>query len=199
MENKSLLWKESVNKAFYGFLAFTLLSGVVGGIVSLVSGAAGIASLASGGSGAGLVMPLIVGILAIAGYVYYFLGIKGMKAASVGNVIEPGTSQIYTGALLALIGAVVDLIPLLGWVAAILSIISFVLMFLGFGKIRDLAVNSNAAAGAKQLWLAMLLGLIGAVIGFIPFIGGIISMIISIVVLVFGFLGWKNISNSELE
>lgn len=199
MEQKKLLWKESVNKAFYGFLGQTLLGGIIGGIVSLVSGAAGVASLLSGGGGGALMIPIIVGILALVAYAYYFLGIKGMKTASVGNVIEPGTSQLYTGALCGLIGALVGIIPLLGWAGGILEIISFVLMFLGFGKIRDLATNPNAAAGAKQLWLAMLLGLIGAVISFIPFIGGIISMIISIVVLVFGFLGWKNISNSQLQ
>lgn len=182
---KNLLWKESVNKAFYGFLALTLLGGVIGTIVSLVSGASA--------------LPTIIRILALAGYVYYFIGIRGMKIASVGNVIEPGTSQVYTGALCALIGAVIGVIPVIGFIGSILEIVAFVLIFLGFGKIRDLAKNANAAAGAKQLWLAMLLGLIGAVISFIPFIGGIIDMIISIVVLVFGFLGWKNISNSELE
>jgi uncharacterized membrane protein len=97
-----------------------------------------------------------------------------------------------------LIGAILSVIPLLGLIGGILDIIAFVLMFLGFGKIRDLATNENAKQGAKQLWLAMLLGLIGAVIAIIPVVGTIISMIISIVVLVFGFLGWKNISNSEL-
>ena len=116
----------------------------------------------------------------------------------MGHVSAPGTSQVYTGALCALIGAVISLIPLLGLIGGILDIIAFVLMFLGFGKIRDLATNENAKQGAKQLWLAMLLGLIGAVISIIPVVGTIISMIISIVVLVFGFLGWKNISNSEL-
>lgn len=199
MENKSQLWKASVNKAFYGFLAYTLLSGVVGAIVGLVSGAAGLASLASGGGGGGLLGPIIVGVLALVGYVYYFIGVKGMRDSAVDTPLQDGTAKVYKGVLLGLIATIVDIIPLLGIVAFVLNIIAFVFMMQGFGILRKLPINELAAKGAQQLWLVMLLSLIGVIIGIIPLVGGVLSLICSIAVLVYAFLGWRNFSNSELE
>ncbi len=198
MENKSQLWKASVNKAYYGFLTYTLLGGVVGAIVSLVSGAAGIASLVSGGGGGALAGPIIVGILALAGYVYYFLGIKGMKESAAETVLGQGTAQLYKGALLGLIGAGVALIPFIGFIGAILKIVGFVFMMMGFNVIRKIALNEQAAKGAQQLWIMMILSLVAVAINIIPLVGAVISMLINIAVLVFAFLGWRNFSNSEL-
>lgn len=198
MENKSLLWKSSVNKAFYGYLTYTLLGGIVGSIVSLVSGAAGLASLATGGGGASLLGPVIVNILALAGFVYYFLGIKGMRDAAVGTQMETGTANVYKGAMLGLVGIVVKIIPVIGFVGTIVSIIGFIFMMMGFNNIRQLPLAGLAAKGAQQLWLMMVLTIVGAVLGFIPLAGGVLKMICSLAVIFFTFFGWKNFSNSEL-
>ena len=198
MENKSLLWKTSVNKAFYGYLTYTLLGGVVGAIVSMVSGAAGLASLANGGSGASLAGPIIVNILALAGFVYYYLGIKGMKAAAVGTQMEEGTANVNKGAVLGLVGVIIKIIPLIGFIGTILSIVGFVYMMMGFNKLRKLPLAGLAAKGAQQLWLMMVLTLVGAVLGIIPLAGGVLKMICSLAALFYTFFGWKNFSNSEL-
>lgn len=198
MEN-SKIWKASVTKAFYGFLAYKLLGGVVGAIVGLASGAAGIASIASGGGGGALLGPILVGILALAGYVYYFLGIKGMKESAAGSIMGEGTAQVYKGALLGLIGTVIGIIPLLGFVGVILEIVGFVFMMMGFNKLRQLSLNAMAAKGAQQLWLMMVLSLVSAALSLIPLVGNILSLILSVVILVLAFLGWKNFANSELE
>ena len=199
MENKSLLWKSSVNKAFYGYLAYTLLGGVVGAIVSLASGAAGVASLVSGGSGASLAGPIIVSILALAGYVYYYLGIKGMRDSAVDTQMAEGTANVYKGAMLGLVGVIVKIIPVIGFVGTIISIIGFIYMMMGFNKLRKLSLTGLAAKGAQQLWLMMVLTIVGAVLGFIPLAGSVLKMICSLAVLFYTFFGWKNFSNSELE
>lgn len=199
MENKQTIWKESVNKAFYGFMAYTLLSGIIGAIVSMVSGAAGLASLANGGGGGALLGPIIVAIIAVAGYVYYFLGIKGMSESSVGYAIEDGTKKLFKGAKLGLIGAIIECIPLISIVGTILSIAGFVFMLIGFDMIRKSALNPQASKGAHQLWLVMVLTIVGAVISIIPLIGNIGSLICNILVIVYAFLGWRNFSNSELQ
>lgn len=195
--SNSALWKESVNKAFYGYLGYTLLSGIVGAIVGMADTASAVASLANGGGG-GSSLGLICDILALAALVYYFLGIKGMKESAVGTVLAEGTANLYTGALLGVIGALVGIIPLIGMVGGLVEIVGWVFMFLGFGKIRKTNLSGLAAKGAQQLWLMMLLTLIGAVIGLIPLIGTVIGLILSIVVLVLAFLGWKNFSNSTI-
>ena len=112
---RSQIWKASVTKAFYGFLAYKLLGGVVGAIVGLVSGAAGVASIINGGGGGALLGPILVGILALAGYVYYFLGIKGMKESAETTLMGDGTAKVYKGALLGLVGTLIAIIPLLGF------------------------------------------------------------------------------------
>lgn len=194
MENKAELWKASVNKAFYGFLTYTLLTGVVGAIIALVSGAAALASLASGEGAGGFLGPIIVGILGLLGYIYYFLGIKGMRDSTVGTQMEDGTAKIYRGALFGLVGTILDIIPFLGIVGLIFNIIGFVFMMQGFGILRKLPIDELAAKGAQQLWTMMLVSLIGIVLAFIPFLG----IICSVVVLVYAFMGWRNFSNSEL-
>ncbi len=192
------IWKASVQKAFYGFVGYTLLSGVVGGIISLTSAAAGAASLLSGGGGGAMLGPIVVGILALVAYVYYFLGIKGMKEGAVGSIFEEGAAQLYKGALLGLIGAIVSIIPLIGFVGSIVSLIGFIFMLLAFGKLKKLQASEYITKGAKQLWISMIVQLVAVVIGLIPFVGGIIAMICSIVVLVLSFLGWRNLSKSEI-
>lgn len=183
MENKNLIWKSSVQKAFYGLLAFTLLSGFLGSLIDFLADEP---------------IPTIVSILALVGYVYYFLGVKGMKASAQGSVMEQGTANLYSGTLLALIGAIVDVVPLLGWVAAIIKIIGFFKMMSGFNSLRNVATNPLAAKGAKQLWTMMILTIVATVLGLIPLAGDIIEMLISIPALILTFLGWKNFSNSEL-
>lgn len=196
---RSQIWKESVTKAFYGFLAYKLLGGVVGAIVGLASGAAGVASIINGGGGGALLGPVLVGILALAGYVYYFLGIKGMKESATATLMGDGTAKVYKGALLGLVGTLIGIIPLIGFIGTILEIVGFVFMMMGFNSLRQLSLNELAAKGAHQLWLMMVLSIVSAVVGIIPLVGNILSLILSIVILALAFLGWRNFANSSLE
>ena len=196
---KSQIWKASVSKAFYGFLAYKLLGGVVGAIVGLASGAAGVASIINGGGGGALLGPILVGILALAGYVYYFLGIKGMKESAAETPMGDGTAKVYKGAMLGLVGTLIGIIPLLGFIGTILEIIGFVFMMMGFNSLRQLSLNELAAKGAHQLWLMMVLSVVSAVVSIIPLVGNILSLILSIVILALAFLGWRNFANSSLE
>ena len=196
---RSQIWKSSVTKAFYGFLAYKRLGGVVGAIVGLASGAAGVASIINGGGGGALLGPILVGILALAGYVYYFLGIKGMKESAETTLMGDGTAKVYKGALLGLVGTLIGIIPLLGFIGTILEIIGFVFMMTGFNSLRQLSLNELAAKGAHQLWLMMVLSVVSAVVSIIPLVGNILSLILSIVILALAFLGWRNFANSSLE
>ena len=196
---RSQIWKSSVTKAFYGFLAYKLLGGVVGAIVGLASGAAGVASIINGGGGGALLGPVLVGILALAGYVYYFLGIKGMKESAETTLMGDGTAKVYKGALLGLVGTLIGIIPLLGFIGTILEIVGFVFMMMGFNSLRQLSLNELAAKGAHQLWLMMVLSVVSAVVSIIPLVGNILSLILSIVILALAFLGWRNFANSSLE
>lgn len=197
------LWKTSVNKAFYGFLAYTLLSGIIASIASWADSASSIASFASGKADVSLFdFSTIVNILAIVGFVYYFLGIKGMRDSAASTPLAEGTAQMYTGTLIGLIGTIVSIIPFLGFIGAIVSLVGFVFMMLGVSKIKKLKeLNALAAKGAGQLFIMMILQIVSFVIDIImiiPFLGEVICFILSIVIFIYAFLGWKNFSNSEL-
>lgn len=197
---KAVLWSESVKKAFYGYVAYLVLDKVIGPMASAGDMASNFASMAQGKGGGDLIgADTVVGILALAAFVYYFLGIKGMKESAVETALAEGTEKIYKGALLGIIGTVVGLIPLIGLIGGLVSLVGFIFMLMGFNSVRKTNLSAEAAKGAQQLYLTMVLTIVAAVVGLIPVLGGIIAAIISIITVIYAILGWKNFSLSTLE
>ena len=200
MENTTFLWKSSVQKAFYGFIAFTV-GGFLSGIASAVDRASSVASFMDGELSLGpSLFSIIASLVVIAGYVYYFLGINGMKKSLAGTPDFPAANNLYLGVLLGLIGSVVALIPFIGFLGTLSSFVGFIVMMMAYDTmIVSMTLPALAVSGSSKLFVSMLLALIGGVLGLIPIAGGILEAIMSIIVLIFGFMGWSAISRSELQ
>ena len=108
----------------------------------------------------------------------------------------PAIKKLWLYSLLGIIAAVVDVIPLMGWVAGILEIVAFVFFFLGVSALKkSTTLPENALNGAKKLHLVAILLLVGAVVGIIPLLGAV-EGIIAIVAWVLNILAWKKIANA---
>lgn len=193
------LWKSGTKKAFYGYIAQLIISLVGGFIVSLTTLGSVASSLASGEVPTGaLVMPIIVALLAVAGLVYYVIGINEMKKAAANTNLAVATSRLFLGAVLSICGQVVAIIPAIGIVGSLLSLAGFIVAWTGYSQIKANAVDANAKFGGAKLSSSALLSLIAIIVALIPLIGWIAAIVLDIIALVFAVQGWKALANSEL-
>lgn len=121
----------------------------------------------------------------IVGLVMYFIGLGTIK-----KTLDPAgvkaISKLKIVAILGIIGAIFDMIPLMGIIAIILSIIAFIFELLAYmGLKKSEAIGTEGKSGAGLL----LIGIILALLSFIPVIGS--ACAVASIVLV--FLGWNKI------
>ena len=193
------LWKSGTKKAFYGYIAQLVISLAGGIIISLTTLGSVASSLASGDAPAGaIIMPIIVALLAVAGLVYYVMGVTEMKKAAANTNLAVATSRLFLGAVLSICGQVVAIIPVIGIVGSLLSLAGFIVAWTGYSQIKTNANDANAKFGGTKLSTSALLSVIGAVVAIIPVLGWIAGPILSIIALVFAIQGWKALANSEL-
>jgi len=141
-------------------------------------------------------------ILLVAIIIGYFLFLIGLGGLS--KVLTSGDSaavlRVRNAVLIVLIAQVFGFIPLLGWVGTILSIISFFLMILGYSALKSSTTfPSRARSGASKLFTAMILSLIGSILGFIPLVGGLFEMPLDIIAFILTLSGWAAIKNTVPE
>lgn len=143
----------------------------------------------------------IIGIiLAIAIIVGFILFIKGL--GDFRSILSPADSssisKIRTAAILILIGSILVYFPFIRWIGNILNIIAFILMIVGYAALRKSGTfPRQARQGANQLFIAMIIGIVGNALGFIPAFGVVITMAANIVVYIMMIIGWNNIKNSS--
>jgi hypothetical protein len=193
------LWKSGTLKAYYGYVA-QLGIGVIGGIILGLMKPNALEMMAGQGSGY-LIMTIVLAILTVAAYVYFFMGIKEMKTAAVGTSLELATSRLYIGAILGICGNVLSAIPLisiLSILGAIVSLVGFIFVWLGYDAMKKGAANEAAKLGGAKLSTTALLSVISAVVVFIPVIGWIAAAVINVIAIKFAYDGWKLVAESEL-
>jgi len=196
---KTFAWKSAVKKAFFGYLGATFFNGFLAVFITLllvaIFGYGYILSL--------LFLPILFGIIALAGYIFYFLGIKEMKDVAAGTSWEKPTNNLFIGAILGLVSVIIDFIPLMGWLASILAIVGFVFSLLAYNELRQVKSSSKLASGAKLLFIASIVGIAGAVfsiiIGWVPVVNVVFELLFGLATLVLTFFGWKAISESEFN
>ena len=191
-------WSETTKKIFYGILMYSI-AGILHGILDPISSLESAVSMFSGSSGGGLIGTICYILMAaiIVGYVLTFLGLSGFRkileeedASSIGKV--------RMAFILAIIAAGVGFIPL-DWVSGILNIIAFILMLLGYSALKkSTTFPEMARKGASTLFIALILLLVGTLIGFIPLVGSIIKGVLSIIAYIMTFVGWKKIAKTQI-
>lgn len=191
-------WSQTTKQMYTGVLVYSLC-GVAKSIVDPITGAAKLAKSFSGASasaGPG-VLSILLSIAIICGYVYFFLGLKEFR-----NVVNendaPAVKNVYTATILSIVAYVCGCIPFLGLVGKIVALVSFILMLMGFNALKKSATfPALACKGASMLFTAMILSIVGVVLGWIPLIGGILGAIINVVGFILTILGWGKISKAE--
>lgn len=96
--------------------------------------------------------------------------------------------------LLAILLHVYDSIGdnLLTGIAALLGLIVY---FIGLGKLKE-NLDSNGAKGVSRLKVAVILGIVAVIFGWIPLLGGIIAGILLIIGFIFEFMGYGAMKQS---
>ena len=130
----------------------------------------------------------------------YWLFIKSLDIfkGQVNVVDAPRIGSIRTATILSIVGVIVAVIPVISFVGGILNLIAWILLLLAYSGLKNsVTFPEGARRGASKLFLAMILGIIGWVIGLIPLIGSAIETILEIVAFFMVLSGWKCISQSE--
>jgi len=191
------LWVKSAKQVFLGQLIM-LCEGVLGlisGIITLVSGAASLLSGDATGLGFAVVFAFIVSLVAVAGYVFVFLGIMGLKKATEDPAIAKGVGLLWIAAILALCGAVIALIPVIGSIlGGLLAFAAFILNIVAYNNLKNCApleaISPAAAKGFGGLFVASIIALVGGILAWVPILGAIISLVAAILVVI----NWKKIA-----
>lgn len=198
MQNRQL-WQQSVDmiiKSIWIYTIATILAAIFGGIDSIIKPVNFMQMLSGeGGGGAVGTLETICNILAIVGYVLFFINIKKFTDAQTTEQDRQSAKNIYLAYLLLILAIVVGFIPVVGGIGAlVLIIISYVKMFSGYKGLRDSAtLLPEAKNGAGILYKCTLWVLIGAILNIIPFVGGFLDAVINIVAFFYILSGWKQI------
>ncbi|MDR2292542.1 MAG: hypothetical protein LBE11_03610 [Prevotellaceae bacterium] len=198
-------WFEITKKIFLGVLLYSIanvLYLIVDPISSLTSFVDSVGTFAVGSSpvsGIAVFFDILTYLLLIGiagGYVLFLLGLTNFSKIlemSDRNAVE----SVRNGAIVMIVGAVVDVL-IWGFIGLIIYIVGFILMIMGYSKLKNSPTfPQKARNGASKLFTAMLLSLIGAILGLIPLIGGFINAILAIVAFFFILSGWATIRDAE--
>ena len=206
MEKNLQLWQKVTKAIFTGVLLYSVanvLYAIVNPIASVVNTASDVSSFVSTGDVSGGIgaLDIFLYILLVGVLIGYYLFLKGLGdfrpllELADANAIN----QVRNGVILGLLGTVAVFIPYAGWIiAAILNIIGFIFMLLGYSALKSSATFPMLGRnGAGRLFIAMILVLVGAILSIIPLIGGFIAMVLSIVAFFLTLSGWASIKNSD--
>lgn len=204
MEN-NITWKQTTGDLYKAVLIYTwagIASAIFGCIGSLTATASAVASFASGnfpGGGFGFwdALEILAAIAIIYGYWLFLKSLVPFKE-QVNAVDAPRVGSIRTATILAIVAAILVVIPFLGLVGGIINLISWIMLLIAYSGLKSSTTfPEGARRGASKLFTAMILGIIGWVIGLIPLVGGIIETILAIISFFLVLSGWKCISLSE--
>ena len=204
MEQTVQSWSSVTKSIYQGVLLYQIgnvLYSIVSPINSMGNSVGNMMSFASTGSismgpGVGDIILYLLLAAIIVGYVLFLIGL-GKWAPMLAAGDAKSVKQIRTGVILGLIGAACGFIPFFGWAGGILNIIAFIMMLLGYNSLKgSTTFPAMAASGAGKLFMAMILTLVGVVVGWIPLVGGFIEMILMIIAFFMTLSGWAMIKNT---
>lgn len=194
-------WKTVTGNLYKGVL-IQVWCNIAAAIFAFIAAISAVGDLASGDLFGAVAwgfwdwMELAASIGALYGFWVFFSNINPWKAL-VANEDAKAVGNIYTATMLQMIAIVLAFIPFVGIVGVILDIVAWFMLLLAYSSLKNSATfPAGAKQGASKIFTAMILNLIALVIGWIPLIG-IIGSILSIIALFMTLSGWKCIANSE--
>lgn len=196
MEKNLQIWMQKTNAIWLGVMLFG-----IGGVIS-ISTTGNLAPLLVGKGVYGFIMFLALTCI-IVGYALYIMAIKSFREILESDDYN-AVGKVYIGAILVAIAYVWLFLGFWEWVSTALRIIAFLFMLMGYMQLKNSPTFPvKARKGASNLFMAMILALIGCVLTFliwIPVLGYVIVAIASIFTLVsyvLIFIGWAQIKNAD--
>lgn len=205
MENK--FWKKTVGGLIGAIWLYTLAD-IAGGITEAVDdlldpgGVLGMFAsvMGSGGEespfGIGDLLEWFFPLLVLFGYLLFYGSLSRFMRLQRSDADREAVGKVRTSYILLLVAVLVDFIPVIGWLAAlVLTIIGYAKMLSGYKGMRNSATyTEEARRGAAGLHSATVWLIVGYIIGCIPFCGFIESLIAFIVFFCI-LSGWGRIRN----
>lgn len=196
-------WKQTTEGLYKAVLLYTI-GGIASSVFAYLGGlgktAAGInALMGNGGSAFGIwdILGIVAAVAIIYGYWKFFTGLKDFKN-QVNPADAPYIQKISTCTIIMMVATVLAVIPVVGLLGGIANLVAWIILLLAYNSLKKSATfPATARQGASKLFLAMILDIVGIVIGIIPVIGGITKAILAIIAFIFVLQGWKAISLSE--
>ncbi len=136
---------------------------------------------------------------AIIGYAFLFQGLKLLKDA-LDEQGQAGVKMLTIGAIIGVVGFVIDLIPLIGFVARIVLLVAFIFELIGYLRLKKSeTIGEIGQKGVQLILIYMILVIAAVAIGFIPLAGTIVSSVLSIAGLVLLLLGWTKVQEGLVK
>lgn len=196
-------WKQTTANLYKAVQIFTW-SGIAYSVFNFFADMGDVAdtfsSIMSGQSSSFGFWDALVIIAAIAIIYGYWLFIKSLDIfkGQVNAADSSKVQSIRTSTLLMIIGTVLCVIPFLGLIGGIINLIAWIMLLMAYMNLKQSATfPQKAREGASKLFVAMLLNLIGWVIGLIPIIGGIVKLVLAVIAFFMVLKGWRMISESD--
>lgn len=135
-------------------------------------------------------------LVAIAGFVLFYVGL-GNLALGLDETGRKAAGLLKIAAMVGAVGGLIDLIPLMGWLAGLLYIVAFVLEVVGFMQLKNApSLGYEGQSGVSQLIVANILAVIAALLGIMPMVGGFLASFLYLGVVALLLSGWLKVQRA---
>jgi hypothetical protein len=138
-------------------------------------------------------------LMALFGIVLFIAGVSKLKKGLDAKGKSAAT-LLLVGSIIGLVGALLFMIPLVGIVGRVFFIIAFILELVGYVMLgSSKSIGAAGKSGTVLLLVAMLIGVIVSVLGWVPVIGEIIGALLGLVAIILIFFGWLKIMDGLMD
>ncbi|MEE4198543.1 MAG: hypothetical protein V2I54_12935 [Bacteroidales bacterium] len=138
-------------------------------------------------------------LAAIFGIIILFMGLVKLKDG-LDELGQAAVGLLNIAIIIGAVGLIIDLIPGFGLFASIIFVVAFIFELLGFLKLKNSAtIGEIGKSGVTFLLIAMGLAILTSLIGIIPFLGAVVGNLLSLIALIFVFIGWLRVQEGLIE
>lgn len=198
-------WKQTTAALYKAVLIFTwsgIVLSIFTGIAAMTGALKVVSALAAGetlGMGFGLwdILKIVATVGVIYGYWLFIQSLGGFRTL-VNPVDAPRVGSLRTATMLQIVAAILSVIPFVSLIGGILSIVAWIMLLLAYSALKEsVTFPEMARRGASKIYIAMILGIIGWIVGWVPILGWLAAFILAIVSFFMILSGWKCISLSD--
>lgn len=148
----------------------------------------------------GIDFGFISALIAMMGFGLYFYGLSNLKPLIDAHG-QSAITLLSVGAVIGSIGALIDLIPFIGGIIAmVFYLIAFIVELIGLIQFKSSRTfGSTGKSGFNFLILGMVMISLQILMNIIPFIGSYIASIFTLLAIILILLGWLKVLEDLAE